>query len=129
MQLFTYNDFTSEKGHLAFEECQTIHNEILASSDKNNSEFLDYWKEFLSSCVSYAEARGKWFLLSKEERMDFDSKRTTIHNKVIFNLKIIKALANEKGKDTTWFDKFQDERKRIGDFACYLAYVYGVNAR
>ncbi|HFH9837932.1 TPA: hypothetical protein ACGOON_001296 [Streptococcus suis] len=129
MQFFTYNDFTSETGHLSFADCQVIHDELLNSSDTLNSEFQEFWTEFLTSCVAYAEARGKWFLLTKEERMNFDSSRTTIHNKVIHNLKLLRALAIENQKDTSWFDKFQDDRKRIGDFACYLAYIYAINSR
>lgn len=127
MKFYTHTDF--DKSHLTFSECQIIHEQILDSSNKLDSEFQVYWKELVKSCIEYTEARGKWLLLSREDKMNFDSTRTTIHNKVIHNLKLIKALTLENNKDCSWYEKFQDDRKRIGDFANYLVYAYAINAR
>ncbi|WP_294187580.1 hypothetical protein [uncultured Clostridium sp.] len=32
-------------------------------------------------------------------------------------------------KDITWREQLGDERKRIGDFACYIAFIFELNAR
>ena len=37
--------------------------------------------------------------------------------------------SSNQGNDVAWFEKFNDDRKRIGDFACYVAYIYALNAR
>ncbi|HGZ7275928.1 TPA: hypothetical protein ACOL2U_000921 [Streptococcus pneumoniae] len=82
-----------------------------------------------ASMRRYASARGKWLTLSREDKLANDESRTVTHNKVIYQLKILKSLANEQSNDVTWFEKFNDDRKRIGDFACYVAYIYALNAR
>lgn len=127
MEFYTSSHF--DKSHLTFSECQIIHEQILKSSNLHDSEFQEYWKEFLNSCIEYTDARAKWLLLSQEEKMNFDSTRTNIHNRVIYNLKIIKALALENSNNCSWYEEFRDDRKRIGDFANYLVYIYAVNAR
>ena len=33
------------------------------------------------------------------------------------------------GKDISWRAELGEARKRIGDFACYVAWIYGVRAR
>ena len=68
------------------------------------------------------------FLVERFFRSD-DESRTVSHNKVIYQLKILKGLASEQGNDVAWFEQFNDDRKRIGDFACYVAYIYALNAR
>ena len=73
--------------------------------------------------------RGKWRILTKEEQDALDDSRTNIHNRIRDNLIFIRGLAQINGKDTSWFDKFHDDRKRMGDFANYLNYIYAVNAR
>lgn len=129
MQYFTYDDFTHEIGHLSFEDCQDIHKQLLQDADQSDQEFQDYWNQFIKACVDYTQSRGEWLTLTKEGRQEHDSYRTTKHEKVIFNLKIIKALIEEKSGNISWYDRFKEDRKRIGDFACYITYVYAINAR
>lgn len=129
MQTFTYNDFLNEKDIITFDLAGTVYNDLINSSNIHDPEFKNYWKEFIQLCVKYAEARGSWLTLSREEKQSFDETRTIIHNKVIYQLKLLKGLADAQGKDVSWFETFKDDRKLIGDFACYVAYVYAVNAR
>lgn len=60
----------------------------------------------------------------RERNLPMMNLRTVTHNKVIYQLKILKGLASEQGNDVAWFEQFNDDRKRIGDFACYVAYIY-----
>lgn len=129
MHYFTYDDFTSEIGHLSFQDCQSIHQKILEAADKNDEVFQNYWHQLTEACVEYTQARGEWWTLTKEERQERDSSRTTKHEKVIFNLKIVRTIIEKNAGDTSWYDTFKDDRKRIGDFACYITYVYAINAR
>ena len=129
MQVFSYDDFKNEKEIMSFSEAEQIYSNLLNSSNQLDKEFQEEWTTFVLLCVEYASARGKWLTLSREEKLANDEARTVAHNKVIYQLKLLKGLANEQGNQVPWFDKFNDDRKRIGDFACYVAYVYALNAR
>ena len=129
MQTFNYDDFKNEKGIVSFSEAEQIYSSLLNSSNQLDKEFQEEWKTFVLLCVEYDSARGKWLTLSREEKLANDESRTVTHNKVIYQLKILKGLASEQGNDVAWFEQFNDDRKRIGDFACYVAYIYALNAR
>ena len=58
-----------------------------------------------------------------------DDTRTTKHNKFIYTLKIFIGYSKQKGYEFPWFESIKDNRKQLGDFACYVSYVYAVNAR
>lgn len=73
--------------------------------------------------------RGKWRILTKKEQDTLDETRTNIHNRIRDNLISIRGLAQINNKDTSWFDKFHNDRKRMGDFANYINYIYAVNSR
>ena len=129
MEVFTYTDFLNDKDVITFDHAGIIYNDLINSSNIHDPEFKKYWKEFIELCVKYAEIRGNWLTFSREEKLSSDEARTIIHNKVIYQLKLLKGMANAQYKDVSWFETFKDDRKLIGDFACYVAYVYAVNAR
>lgn len=41
---------------------------------------------------------------------------------------VVRYLASE-GVDSSWFDEIESDRKKIGDFANYITYIYAVNGR
>lgn len=41
---------------------------------------------------------------------------------------VVRYLASE-GADSSWFDEIESDRKKIGDFANYITYIYAVNGR
>lgn len=48
------------------------------------------------------------------------------------SLKVIAAYMRERKWDSTWFEQLgtiERDRKRFGDFACYLVYINSLNAR
>ncbi len=55
--------------------------------------------------------------------------RTAKHERVIYCLKLLSRYLGQEGVDVSWFDAIEDNRKQIGDFACYIAYIYSINAR
>lgn len=129
MQIFTYKDFLKDKGSITFEQAEKIYEDLISSVNIHDSEFLEYWQRLIELCAQYAEARGKSLTIPLGEREYADESRTRIHDSIIIQLNIIKRYAEKLGNDTSWFDEFHDDRKRKGDFANYLNYVYAVNAR
>lgn len=128
MQLINYEAFLSAKDALTFEECQNIHQTIL-NNIGNDEEILEVWSEFLQASISYAHIRSQWLLWEREERQQKDEGRTAKHEQVIYCLKLLSRYLGQEGVDVSWFDAIEDNRKQIGDFACYIAYIYSINAR
>ena len=128
MQLINYEAFLSAKDALTFEECQNIHQTILNNTG-NDEEILEVWSEFLQASISYAHIRSQWLLWEREERQQKDEGRTAKHERVTYCLKLLSRYLGQEGVDVSWFDAIEDNRKQIGDFACYIAYIYSINAR
>ncbi|HFI0450429.1 TPA: hypothetical protein ACGOY4_000395 [Streptococcus suis] len=129
MQIFTYNDFLKDKGIITFEQAEKIYEDLIGSVNIHDSEFLEYWKSLIELCAQYTEARGKYLTIPIAENEAAGKTRTRIHDSIIRQFNIIKRYAEKNGNDTSWFDEFHEDRRRIGDFANYLTYVYAVNAR
>lgn len=129
MQIFTYKDFLKDKGIITFEQAEKIYDALIKSVNIHDPEFLEDWKYLIELCAQYAEARGKYLTIPIAENESAGQSRSRIHNSIIRQLNFIKKYAEKLGNDTSWFDEFHDDRKRMGDFANYLNYVYAVNAR
>lgn len=136
----TYQNTISNKDVLSFEQCEMIYSEIIKGLNINDLDEIEYWQDFVLSCIEYTEIRSKWLLLNTSQKNEIDNKRTIIHDGLIIKLKIIKRLLNSKNIDTAWFEDFKinselgDEtsnlnRKQIGDLANYIVYLYAVNGR
>lgn len=126
--MVTYQEFLTKKDSLSFEVCTKYFQDLVNALNDTDEESLTYWKDFISASVAYSQARGEWLLLSREEKHAKDDTRTTKHNKFIYTLKIFIAYSKQKGNKFTWFETIKDNRKQLGDLACYIAYVYAVNA-
>lgn len=131
--MYTYTNFTSHLGHLSMSEAEKIYAKIFMAASKTNVAFIEQWNELVKASLAYVEIRGKWLLLDREEQLLIDSSRTIKHNTVIAELKSLVSLMEQQNWDTTWYQQIcVDERytrKRIGDFACYIVYIYSINAR
>ena len=96
---------------------------------------LELYDELMKVATRYAAIRANWLLLSREEKSEQDSGRTSCHNSVITHFNMLVRYLKQQGKAAVWRDELGYEeddpynRKAIGDFACYLAFVNGINAR
>ena len=119
---------------IIFEKMQMIHAEMLAELGAD-MEALELYNELMKVATRYAAIRANWLLLSREEKNEQDSGRTSCHNSVIIHFNMLARYLKQQGNTAAWRDKLGYEeddpynRKAIGDFACYLAFVNGVNAR
>ena len=121
----TYEEYLKQSKAITFEKMQTIHTEMLAEIGAD-VEALELYNELMKVAARYATIRANWLLLSREEKNEQDS---GIH----FNM--LARYLKKNGKAAVWRDELGYEeddpynRKAIGDFACYLAFVNGINAR
>ncbi|WP_240050995.1 hypothetical protein [Metabacillus litoralis] len=86
----------------------------------------------IEAAIIYVNTRAKWSVQTLEERRDIDDSRTHQHNTFMINLKVIATYMRQQNLSSEWFDKLgtiENNRKRFGDFACYLVYINSLNAR
>ena len=124
-----YDEYLTKKDSLTLEKSDEILSQIEASVDKNDEDAMELYNDFLEGAVAYANVRASWLLLSNDEKMDQDKSRTYKHDSVINRVNILARYFEKCGKDVSWRVELGDARKRIGDFACYVALFYGVRAR
>ncbi|MCD8075726.1 MAG: hypothetical protein LUF27_11995 [Lachnospiraceae bacterium] len=106
----------------------------MADEIGNDPDALENYADLLKAANKYANIRASWPMLDVEEKMEKDPGRTSAHDSVITHVNLMARLLRSMGKPAAWRDVFGDEkdpynRKAIGDFACYLAFVTGINAR
>lgn len=130
----TYEEYLKQPKAITFEKMQMIHTEMLAEIGAD-MEALELYDELMKVATRYAAIRANWLLFSREEKNEQDSGRTSCHNSVITHFNMLTRYLKQQGKAAAWRDKLGYEaddpynRKAIGDFACYLAFVNVINAR
>lgn len=129
-----YEDYLSMPMSLTLEEMAGLHRQMREEIG-SDSESLELYGELMAAAVRYMYFRSNWLLWSREERRDKDVSRTSAHDSVIIKFNQLYRFLKMQGKDALWRDVLGYEendgnsRKRIGDFACYLAFVYGILTR
>lgn len=115
---------------LPVEEAIQIYNDLLKSIDSCREDDKDeFVNDFISKAIRYATIRANWELMDNETKMKEDSGRTVVHNALIDSLNILARLISMSGVDVSWREQLGDQRKRIGDFACFVVYMLGINNR
>lgn len=123
---------------LPFEEALQIYDAMTAgiakyrgtSACKQDTEILEeIVQEFSQKACDYAGIRAQWGFWCRERKLQEDMERTGKHNAVIDSLNILCRLLNKKDIETPWREQLGNQRKRIGDFACFIAYITELNNR
>lgn len=130
----SYKEYLSLPKSLTIEQMQELHGEII-SEIGSDTDAVELYNELLQKAGKYSAIRSGWMHLSPQEKMDQDSRRTSCHNSVITHFNMLARYLKQQNKPALWRDKLGYEeddpynRKAIGDFACYLTFVAGINAR
>ncbi len=130
----TYDEYLPMPKAMPVEKMISIHQQI-AEEIENDQDAIDLYDELITAAIKYAAIRAKWSVMSREEKMEKDPLRTSLHNDVILQINILARYLRQVGKSALWRDELGDEeadpmcRKTLGDFACYLAFVSGLCAR
>lgn len=127
--MYTYKQYTKEFNILLVEEAEEIYEKMLAEIDFNDSDVKELWDDLIENVLEYAAIRSQWLTFTKEERREKDSVRTGKHNVAIGSFNVLSRYLEKMGKDIQWREQLGDERKRVGDFTCYIAFIWGLNAR
>ncbi len=100
-----------------------IYDSIRASS---HTELAD---DLIDAAIRYARIRTDWTLVAPEERRERDRQRTIAHDALIDSCNILSRNMAKAGEDFSWRSQLGDDRKVIGDFACCLHCILGLQAR
>ncbi len=128
----TYEDYlNSPAGHiLKIEDALQIYSKMVECIGKCDLEDKkDFWDDFLMKAADYTYVRNKWEFMTLPEKMEADAERTATHNLFITSVNIISRIAEKEGVDNSWREELGENRKRIGDFACFVAYITGISNR
>ena len=134
MEMSTFDQYLKEPYALDFHQMQRIHGE-LSKEIGEDPEAVELYEELIDAAPRNAAVRAKWLRMSKEEKIDTDSLRTSHHDSVITHLNMLARYLKMQGKKALWREQLGDVeengyiRKGIGDFACYLVFVNSICAR
>lgn len=130
----TYKEYLNTKCGMTFEEMQEIHGKMLAEIGLD-ADAVELYRDLISTAVKYAAIRAEWLLLDREQKIECDARRTFCHDSFIIKCNMLARYIKMQGKEVEWRERLGDDkenpynRKRMGDFACYLAFVNALNAR
>ena len=89
----------------------------------------DLKQDLIDGAVRYARIRVDWLLAPPENQQSIGHDRSACHNAFIVACDILSRNMAKQGEDATWRKTLGEDRKRIGDFACYLHCRLGISAR
>lgn len=140
----TFKHYLTLNESMDFEMMTSIHQEILTQADMQDEDFQWLWQDCVHYAIEYSRIRSQWHFLSMEEKQSQDASRTSLHNNLIGCFLSLERLFEQSGwQFERWTEQLflqqkiekrtkedvQSHRKRIGDFANYLAFVYALNGR
>lgn len=124
---FIYQNYKRMPNFLEFNEAMELYEEILKEACEEDVLYQEAWDNALGAMLDYGSLRSHWKVTPKEDR-DNDN-RTVKHDNVIHSLDRLAEVSKAKGCKAVWRERLGDQRKRIGDFACYVSLIYGLFAR
>ena len=124
---FIYENYLKMPDDLEFEQAMKVYEELLEENLEEDEIYDKLWDHALHCMIDYGSLRAHWKITPKTDRSNDD--RTVMHDSVIHSLDELAAYTKEHGKEAKWREELGYQRKRIGDFACYVSLIYGVFAR
>lgn len=105
---------------MTFEKSKNIFDQI------NITKLEKLKNELLEAAFRYSRIRADWYLMDTEERKNNEGARTTAHNAFIDCCNILSREMIKVNEDAGWRQELTNDRKEIGDFACYLQAIIGL---
>lgn len=112
---------------LQYQEAFEIYTAMTENLNRSDEDILDLYNRLLEKAVRYAHIRAEWNFLNREEKLEKDESRTMTHDSFISSIDIISRTEGEIGSQ--WRERLGNDRKHIGDFACYISLFRSLEAR
>ena len=134
MNINTFDDYLNEPCALHFDQMKRFHQEMIDEIGMD-PKAVELYDDLVSEAGKSAAIRASWQQMSREEKMEKDSLRTSIHDSVIIHFNMLARYLRMQGKKAEWRDRLGYEednkfyRKAIGDFGCYIVFVNSICSR
>ena len=126
----SYETYRKMNYILPIEDAMEIYNGMLETLSQCKVEGkTDIVNELMRSACYYTEVRMSWELKTNSEKAADDPSRALAHDAVIRYVNIVARMINNAGIETPWRDKLGNDRKRIGDFGCFIGWITAINNR
>ncbi len=89
------------------------------------SELLD---DLLQAAIRYARVRVNWAMLERSARPDIEAARTASHEVLIDVCNILSRAMHRAGENNKWRASLGTDRQFIGDVACHIHCLLGIEA-
>lgn len=93
----TFADYIKEPYALEFDQMKMLHEDLLSEID-DDPDTIELYEELIDAATKYAAIRAKWGRMTREEKMDTDSLRTSHHNSVIIHFNMLARYLRMQGK-------------------------------
>ncbi len=90
------------------------------------SKLIDLKEDLVEKGIQYARIRTDWHLSDLEKRKEMDQRRSISHDVFIDSCNILSRNMEKNGEEISWRMELGNNRKEIGDFACYLHCILGL---
>lgn len=94
-----------------------------------HTELKSLYQDLLRAAIRYAHIRAEWKLQDTDKRLEVDEARARAHNVFIDCCNILARNQEKLGEVINWRETLGNDRKIIGDFACYLSLILALETR
>ena len=114
---------------LELSEAIELFSHIEHQKDIEDEDYDFLYADMVDYAIQYSSIRSRWNLMTKEERNEKDSSRTSTHNAFIRSCDALARYMAKIGKDYSWRERLGLDRKKVGDFACWICSIIAIRAR
>lgn len=93
------------------------------------TQLMELRMDLVRAAIKYSNCRVEWNLARHEQRGEMGPARTRAHNAFIDACNILSRNMAKAGEANEWRSLLGDDRKEIGDFACFVVLFLGLAAR
>ena len=132
--VYTYEEYLEKPMSLTMKQCLEIHNQMIDEIG-NDEDAIELYDELLEKAIQYTAIRAQWTFKDREWKITEDPGRTRLHDSLIIKFNQLARYLKSIGKPAFWRDKLGYTesnpycRKVIGDMACFITYIHGINGR
>lgn len=83
----------------------------------------------VEAAIRYAHVRTDWALWDETKRIQKDRERSAAHDAFIDACNVLSRTMRSRGKNNAWREQLGQDRKALGDFACFIHVALGLSAR
>lgn len=85
-------------------------------------------EDFVAAAVRYARKRVDWQLADVEGQMEMERSRRAAHETFIDSCNVLARSMSKKGLSSEWRAQLGEDRRELGDFACFVHLILGLRA-